>query len=53
MCNTENGEIAIAPNDVLTKNGMEPARRAGQRASFGIFGRNTASSPSAGRNAQT
>jgi hypothetical protein len=52
--NTKNGEIAIIANNVLMKiRARVGGARARQCAVFGIVGRNTASSPIAGRNAQT
>ena len=50
----EIGGIFTIANNVLMKIRRRPTRSAiRQRPAFGIFGRNTASSPIAGRNAQT
>ena len=48
------GKIAASANNVLMKRaGDRRGRPPTQCAVFGIFGRNTASNPIAGRNAQT
>ena len=49
----KNGGTATIANNVLMESAECRARIARQRAVFGSFGRNTASSPIAGRKAQT
>ena len=50
----KDGEIATITNNLLRKaEHVNKAKGARQCATFGIFGRNTASSPIDGRNAQT
>ena len=49
----KNGGTATIANNVLTTIPRPLREWRAQRAAFGILGRNTASSPIAGRNAQT
>jgi hypothetical protein len=49
----KNGKLTTIANNVLIKNPTNCAPRPRQRKFLGIFGRNTASRPIAGSNAQT